>query len=291
MKKNKIISLIIVILIFILNWYANSDSDTDLIVPDDGSSLTVRYIDVGQGDCQLITFPNGKNMLIDAGTTDAEKTLPLYLQSLGIGKIDYVIGTHPHEDHIGGLDAVINSFDIGEVYMPKATTTTKTYKDVLLAVKNKGLSINSALGGKTIIDSNSLKAEILAPNSEKYDSLNNYSIVLKIQYGDTSFMFTGDAEKLSEKEILNKFGTNKLKSDVLKMGHHGSSTSSSNEFFNAVAPNFAVISCGKDNEYGHPHKEIQNLLEKNNVTTYRTDINGTITAISDGKNIKFKTEK
>lgn len=291
MKKNKIISLIIVILIFILNWYANSDLDTDLIVSDDGSSLTVRYIDVGQGDCQLITFPNGKNMLIDAGTTDAEKTLPQYLQSLGIGKIDYVIGTHPHEDHIGGLDAVINSFDIGEVYMPKATTTTKTYKDVLLAVKNKGLSINPALGGKTIIDSNSLKAEILAPNSEKYDSLNNYSIVLKIQYGDTSFMFTGDAEKLSEKEILNKFGTNKLKSDVLKMGHHGSSTSSSNEFFNTVAPSFAVISCGKDNEYGHPHKEIQNLLEKNNVTTYRTDINGTITAISDGKNIKFKTEK
>lgn len=291
MKKNKIISLIIVILIFILNWYANSDLDTDLIVPDDGSSLTVRYIDVGQGDCQLITFPNGKNMLIDAGTTDAEKTLPQYLQSLGIGKIDYVIGTHPHEDHIGGLDAVINSFDIGEVYMPKATTTTKTYKDVLLAVKNKGLSINPALGGKTIIDSNSLKAEILAPNSEKYDSINNYSIVLKIQYGDTSFMFTGDAEKLSEKEILNKFGTNKLKSDVLKIGHHGSSTSSSNEFFNAVAPSFAVISCGKDNEYGHPHKEIQNLLEKNNVTTYRTDINGTITAISDGKNIKFKTEK
>lgn len=291
MRKNKIFSIAVIILIYIAAHYANSAFNTDNISLEEYGTLIVRYIDVGQGDCELITFPDGKNMLIDAGTTAAEKTLPQYLKSVGVNKIDYLIGTHPHEDHIGGMDAVINSFDIGEIYMPKATTTTKTYKDVLLAVKNKGLTINTAVGGKVIIDDKNVKAELLAPNSEKYDGLNNYSAVLKIRYGNKTFMFTGDAEKLSEKEIIDKFGTSILKSDVLKVGHHGSSTSSSDSFFKAVSPEFAVISCGKDNEYGHPHKETLNLLEKNNVKIYRTDINGTVTAISDGDNITFTTER
>lgn len=290
MKNKKILSFIGALIIFAAYWYSGYQSE-DVSLVAGGEDMIVRFIDVGQGDCQLITFPNGENMLIDAGTTAAEETLPEYLKALGVQRLDYVIGTHPHEDHIGGLDAVINSFDIGKIYMPKATTTTKTYKDVLLAIKDKGLSVNTASGGKVIIENDNIKAELLAPNSEKYDSLNNYSAVLKLSYADTSFIFTGDAEQLSEKEIISKFGKDKLKSDVLKVGHHGSSTSTGNDFFKAVSPEFAVISCEEDNSYGHPHKEIKSLLENNNVTTYRTDLNGTITAISDGKNITFTTEK
>lgn len=269
----------------------NGDDGNTVSVPDAENALSVRYIDVGQADCELISFPDGRHMLIDAGATDSEKTLPPYLKSLGIEKLDYVIGTHPHEDHIGGLDAVIESFEIGQIYMPKATTTTKTYKDVLTAVKNKGLSINTAKAGKVIIDEPDIRAELLAPINDKYDDLNNYSAVLKLQFGNTSFLFTGDAEKLSENEMLDSAGAEKLRCDVLKAGHHGSSTSTSEKFLKAVSPSYAVISCGTGNDYGHPHKETISLLDKYGIKTYRTDLNGTITAISDGNNITFTTEK
>lgn len=269
-----------------------SDSDGNTVsVPDAENVLSVRYIDVDQADCELISFPDGRHMLIDAGATDSEKTLPSYLKSLGIEKLDYVIGTHPHEDHIGGLDAVIDSFEIGQIYMPKATTTTKTYKDVLTAVKNKGLSINTAKSGKVIIDEPDIRAELLAPVSDKYDDLNNYSAVLRLQFGNTSFLFTGDAEKLSENEMLDSAGAEKLRCDVLKAGHHGSSTSTSERFLKAVSPSYAVISCGTGNDYGHPHKETVSLLDKYRIKTYRTDLNGTITAVSDGNSITFTTEK
>ncbi len=293
MLNKKILSVIVSIIIAVIAWY-NSESDNSnqtVEIPTDGETMVVKFVDVGQGDCEIVMFPNGKTMLIDAGTTSAEDTLPEYLRNLGIEKLDYIIGTHPHEDHIGGLDAVIKSFDVGQIYMSKAETTTKTYKDVLTAIKNKGVTINTAKAGKVIIDDDSIKAELLAPNSDKYEELNNYSAVLKLQYGETSFLFTGDAEVLSEEEMMRNFGKAKLNSDVLKMGHHGSSTSSSEEFFNAVSPDTAVISCGIDNDYGHPHREIRSLLEKYNTTVYRTDQNGTITAISDGQNIEFLTEK
>lgn len=269
----------------------NGDDGNTVSVPDAENALSVRYIDVGQADCELISFPDGRHMLIDAGATDSEKTLPPYLKSLGIEKLDYVIGTHPHEDHIGGLDAVIESFEIGQIYMPKATTTTKTYKDVLTAVKNKGLSINTAKAGKVIIDEPDIRAELLAPISDKYDDLNNYSAILKLQFGNTSFLFTGDAEKLSENEMLDSAGAEKLRCDVLKAGHHGSSTSTSEKFLKAVSPSYAVISCGTGNDYGHPHKETISLLDKYGIKTHRTDLNGTITAISDGNNITLTTEK
>lgn len=291
--NKKLIPLVLAcILVFAAGYLKNSDekpvqSGQTL----SGEMLAVRYIDVGQGDCELITFPDGRNMLIDAGTTDSEKALPDYLRSIGVEKLDYVIGTHPHEDHIGGMDTVINSFDIGEIYMPKATTTTKTYKDVLTAVKNKGLTINTAKAGKIIIDEYDIKAELLAPVNDNYEGLNNYSAVLKLQFKDTSFLFTGDAEKLSEDEMLKAAGKTKLKCDVLKVGHHGSSTSTTEKFLNAVSPSFAVISCETGNSYGHPHKETIDILEKYKVKTYRTDLNGTVTAVSDGKNITFNTER
>lgn len=292
MNKQKLLPLILALIIMAAAGYFKSGSvDTDNGTVNTDSPISVRYIDVGQGDCELITFPDGRNMLIDAGTTAVEKELPQYLGSIGVTRLDYVIATHPHEDHIGGLDAVINSLDIGQIYMPKASANTKTYKDVLTAAKNKGLSINTAKAGKIIINENNIKAEFLAPVKDEYESLNNYSAVLRLQFGNTSFLFTGDAETLAENEILSVYSADELKSDVLKAGHHGSSTSSSKKFLNAVAPSFAVITCGADNSYGHPHRETLDDFGKRGIKIYRTDLNGTITAVSDGNNIVFTSEK
>jgi len=223
-------------------------------------------------------------MLIDGGNNADAEAVVDYIKSQNIKKLDYVIGTHPHEDHIGGLDAVIESFDIGAVYMPKAMSTTKTFEDVLKAISNKGLKVNTPIPG-TNINLGSAVFTILAPNSERYESTNNYSIVIKLTNGKNSFLFTGDAESISEKEMLAK-GFD-LYAEVLKVGHHGSTTSTTKEFLDMVNPRYAIISVGKDNQYGHPHKEILDRLRKKNIIVYRTDESGTIIASSDGESITF----
>lgn len=249
-------------------------------VETNGNILKVNYLDVGQGDSIFIELPNSKTMLIDASTHDYGDGIVEYIENKGYGKIDYLVATHPHADHIGGMKEVVEDIDIGEIYMPKASATTKTYKKLLLAIKEKGLQINTAKAGVNILDEDSLKIDILAPNSEKYEDLNNYSAVTKITYGDRGFLFMGDAEALSEKEI-----TADVKADVLKVGHHGSSSSTTEKFLKKVNPSAAVISCGVDNSYGHPHKETMKRLEKAGVEIYRTDTMGTIIAISDGKSL------
>lgn len=269
----------------------NSDSSINTNLKND---LSVEFIDIGQADSSLIYLPNGKIMLIDAGGNSTAKKLSKYLsEEKGITKIDYLIGTHPHEDHIGGLDVIINDFDIGEIYMPKLddsnVPTTKTYNDVLDAIANKNLNINQGKAGVNILTDDNLQIDIIAPNSEKYPDLNNYSIAVKITYCEKSLLFMGDAEKLSENEILEN-GYN-VKADVIKCGHHGSSSSSSESFINAVNPQYAIISCGTDNSYGHPHSETINTLENNNITYYRTDTKGIIYLSCDGNNINITTEK
>lgn len=259
---------------------------TASISPTTGT-LKVHYIDVGQGDSILIQTPNGKNMLIDAGTNESSNTVTSYLSNLGITQLDIIAGTHPHEDHIGGMDAVINMFKIGKVYMPKATATTKTFEDVITAINNKGLSITTPVPGTTVDLDSSVKLEILAPNEDAYEELNNYSIVFKLTYGSKSFLFTGDAEDVSEKEMLSK-GYD-LKADVLKVGHHGSSSSTSDAFLSAVNPQYAVISVGKDNDYGHPAVSTMDKLKAKGIAVYRTDENGTIVATCDGTSITFNT--
>ncbi|MDI3545152.1 MAG: competence protein ComEC [Rikenellaceae bacterium] len=245
--------------------------------------LVVHFLDVGQADSILIQ-QNGHNMLIDAGNNADSNFVVKYLKKQGVKKIDYVIGTHPHEDHIGGLDVVINTFEIGSVFMPKVSTNTKTFKDVLLAVKSKNMKVVAPVVGSSY-NLGDAKWTILAPNSSSYDDLNDYSIVIKINFGKNSFIFTGDAEALSEQEILKK-GFN-LKADVLKIGHHGSSSSTSDEFLKAVSPEYAAISVGKDNDYGHPHKITMDRLKANNIPVYRTDECGTIIAVSYGEKITF----
>ncbi|KAJ51771.1 competence protein ComEC [Clostridium tetanomorphum] len=250
-----------------------------------GNNLKVHYINVGQGDSILLQY-NNKNMLIDAGQNAASNTVVNYLKKAGIKKIDYLVATHPHEDHIGGIDKVIDNFNIGTMYMPKKTANTKTFRDVVQAMKKKGIKAKAPIAGEkfTLGD---VKCTILAPNSDKYDNVNNYSIVIKATYGENSFLFTGDAESLSEKEIMNK--NFDIQADVLKLGHHGSRTSSSTAFLNKVNPKYAVACLEKGNDYGHPHKETVNKLKDKGIKLYRTDENGDIVVTSDGKNIKFSS--
>jgi competence protein ComEC len=224
-------------------------------------------------------------MLIDAGNNADSSLILSYLKGLKISRIDVLVGTHPHEDHIGSLDSVIDSFDIGVVYMPKISTNTKTFEDVLLSIKNKGLKVMTAKAGVILDLGEGVKAEMVAPNSDRYEDINDYSAVIKLTYGETSFLFTGDAEAVSEKEMVAK-GYN-LKADVLKVGHHGSTSSTSPVFLKAVSPKYAIISVGKDNQYGHPDSIILNRLKTFGVQVYRTDESGTIIAATDGKNITF----
>ena len=244
--------------------------------------LRVDFLNVGQADCALLST-NGHYMVIDGGNNGDADTILSYLEGQGVEKLDAVVGTHPHEDHIGSLDAIINHFDVDAVYMPKIMHTSKTFEDVLDAVANKGLKIKSPSPGDTI-DFNGLEIEVLGPQRE-YKDFNNNSIVLKVNAGETAFLFTGDAEETAEKDILQAGGN--LQADVLKVGHHGSSTSSSQAFLQAVQPKYAVISVGVGNSYHHPEEEALQRLQSIGAEIYRTDLQGNIVCTTDGKNIAF----
>lgn len=248
-----------------------------------GSDLKVHFIDVGQGDSTLIE-KDGHYMLIDAGERDQGPAVVSFLKEQGVKTLDYVIGTHPHSDHIGGLEAVIRAFDIEKIIMPEKAHTTKMYEHLLDAVEEKNLKITLPKPG-TSYDLGSASFQILAPNRDYGDELNNWSVGIRVDYGNNSFVLCGDAEKEAEKDMIAS-GLS-LKADVLKVSHHGSSTSSSQAFIDLVGPEYAVISCGKNNDYGHPHKETLELLKKKNIKVLRTDQLGTIVAVSDGTNVTF----
>ena len=252
-------------------------------MPVDGN-LNIYFIDVGQADSILITN-NDASMLIDAGNNEDGEDVVNFIKDKGITKLDYVVGTHPHEDHIGGLDDVINSnIEIENVLMPKIETTTKTFEDVVNAISNKGLTVKAPNKGDTFTlgDSN---LEVMTDSILDEDNLNLSSITLRLQYGNNSFLFMGDSEKENEKTITWP------KTDVLKVGHHGSDTSSSEEFLNEVKPSISIIMAGKDNSYGLPKEEIVERLENVGSKVYRTDENGTIEVTSDGNNINVTTKK
>lgn len=283
-KYFNIIALLISIT-FLISGCMNLESSQTSNSFNKSLEFTVHYIDIGQGDSELIQV-NNKNLLIDAGPTKSTDKLLSYLNSIDIKKLNYVIATHPDEDHIGGMSTVINTYPIDKFYAPKKTVNTRAFENMITELKSKNMKIDVPKPGMQLDLGEGTKAEILAPNSDRYEDTNNYSIVLKISYGNTKFLFTGDAEKLSEREILDK--NYDISADVLKLGHHGSSTSTTDEFLDKVSPEIAIISCGADNRYGHPHKETLRKLKKRNIRIYRTDIDGNIVLISDGKNIVKK---
>lgn len=244
--------------------------------------LKVYFIDVGQGDSIFIQSDE-KTMLIDAGTNEAGPKIVNFLQEKGIEKIDYLIGTHPHEDHIGGLDDIILSFSIGTFYMPKVQTNTKTFEDVLDAAMEKGIAITSPKIEDTY-QVGKANCKFLSSKIDK-SNLNLSSLVIHMTYEGQSFLFMGDAEKENEQA---KFWP---QVDVLKIGHHGSKTSSSRDFLKQTNPQIAIISLGKDNIYHHPSQEVIERLEQINTQIYRTDVSGTILLLCDGKNILIEKEK
>lgn len=257
MKKIRIIFLTCLCLLVVgcSSPFVENDDEASISTFSSGT-LRVNYIDVGQGDSIFIQLPNNETMLIDAGEAYKSDNVINYLNNLGITKIDYVIGTHPHTDHIGGLEEVINTFDIGSIYMPRASSTSKTYEDLLTTISSKGLKVKTAKSGVVVLDEDNLKLEFIAPNSDSYSELNNYSAVLKLTYLDNTFLFMGDAETLSEEEI-----TSEIKADVIKVGHHGSDSSSSLEFVKKVSPEYAIIMVGEGNSYNHPYQSIIDRYE------------------------------
>lgn len=242
--------------------------------------LKVHYIDVGQGDSIFIELPDKRSVLIDAGESDTSNTIISTIKAAKEDTLDYVVATHPHSDHIGGMNAVLKSFQVKSVYMPKVSHTTKTYETLLTTIQNMGLKVNTAKAGVTILSADNVTINVLAPVKDKYADLNDWSAVIKLTYGSTSFLFAGDATEVSEQEI-----TGNLKTDVLKVGHHGSRYSTTDSFLSKASPKYAVISVGKDNSYGHPMAETLNKLKKANISVYRTDLSGTITFTSDGSKI------
>lgn len=268
----------------------NPPEDSPTLAAPAGEAA-VYFLDVGQADCTAVLLPSGKTMVIDAGNNADGPLVCKALQSLGISRIDYLIATHPHEDHIGGIDNVIRSFPVGAFYMPRVaenqTPTTKTYESVLTAASETGLKIKQAKAGTVLLEEEGIKITLLGPVLEAYDGLNSYSAVVRLQIGECSFLFMGDAEADAEADILAQKST--VKSDVLKAGHHGSSTSTSGAFLKAVSPRTVILSCGKDNSYGHPHRETLDMLAAGNISVYRTDQDATIAAFCDGKSIRFQT--
>lgn len=293
-KRNFFEILIILLAFLIINnqdkiknlFNQNNNQNQNDYINTYNDLLKVHYLDVGQGDSIFIELPNNETMLIDAAESYQSENIINYLKNLNYQKIDYVIGTHPHTDHIGGLKDIINTFEIGKIYMPKVVSTTKTYESLLMTIKDKNLKINTAKAGTSIIDTDALKINILAPNNSTYTELNNYSVVTKITYGTTKFLFMGDAEKLSENEIKEN-----VAADVIKIGHHGSNTSSSIDFIRKVNAKYGIISVGLNNKYNLPKEETITNWENSGTKIYLTSINGTITAISDGTNIKIESEK
>ena len=268
----------------ILTNIKDSNNETETSVKEEKDKLKIYYIDVGQADSILIQNEN-EFMLIDAGNNNDGPLLVKYFQSLNIKDFKYVVGTHPHEDHIGGLDDIITNFNIGTIYIPDAITTTKTFEDLLNSIEKKNMTFTVPKIDSTF-NLGKANVKVIYTGTDTKD-LNNTSIVLKMSFGSTTYLFTGDATSTTEKKILIK----DISADVLKVGHHGSNYSSTDKFLNKVNPKYAIISVGKNNIYSHPATKTIDKLNKLNIKIYRTDELGTIILTSDGKNIDITNEK
>lgn len=290
--KNRIIVVFLILIIIVASYVSLSKVETITLeeaAPDSfvdvlaGSQFQVHFVDVGQGDCSLIIC-DGEAMLIDAGDNDKGTKVQKYLKDQGISKLKYVIGTHPDADHIGGLDVVIYKFSCDNILMPEASSDTKSYLDVLSAIKSKGYKVTTVGQGDTF-NLGSASFEILSPiKGYPYAEDNNNSIVLRLDYYNNSFLFMGDAEYQPQQVMIYDDDIN-VKADLIKVAHHGANNGYMKGFYDEVAPKYAIISCGKGNKYGHPHSKVLNDFKNRGVNVFRTDEQGTIIAVSDGNNI------
>lgn len=262
-----------------------SGSDTSSATAQASTNVTIKFIDVGQGEAILIALPE-KTMLIDAGPTGSVPKIAQVLQELGRDKIDYLVATHPDEDHIGGMADVISSTQIGTIYAPNKTNNTATYRKFLTAIQNNNLQITLAEAGTIIDQTDSYKLEILWPKKDaNFPDTNDYSIIIKLTVGNKTFLFTGDAPTSA---ILD---SNPGHIDVLKLSHHGSRTGTTEVLIHKLSPTYAVLSYAVDNSYGHPMQSVLNALHKHSVEVWGTGANGTITITCDGTNIDISGEK
>ena len=258
-----------------------------IVKPSTGASqpFEMHFIDVGQALSVLVEC-DGQFMLYDGGNVDDGSLVVSYLQKQGVEQLQYVFCSHAHEDHVGGLAAVMAKFPAGHAYSPVTESSTKCFNDFVKYTRQQGLQLEVPSVG-TVWPLGSATVTMLGPVTQ-YSETNNTSLVLRIDYGNTSFLLTGDMENTAETDLVNS-GAN-LKADVLQVGHHGSSTSTGYLFLNAVLPEMGVISCGTGNKYGHPHEETLSILRDAKVDVYRTDLQGTITIGSDGQNFTVGTE-
>ena len=271
---------------------ATTEDTKSTALQADSKRMSVHFIDVGQGDCELIVIGK-KTMLIDCGEYEQVDKVEDYLKGLGIEKLDVVVATHPHTDHIGGMGQIISDFKPDNVLLPDKTSDTVAYEKMLEAIAKVNANMVLVKEGDHLSLADA-KIDILAPKEDSvYENLNNYSVVMKVTYGNKKFLFTGDAESAVETLLLGKQHSDglDLSADVIKVPHHGSKTSSMEAFIRDVNPSVAVIEVGEGNSYGHPKEVILDRYKAAGVTIYRTDLNGTVVAITDGSNIEWYTEK
>ncbi len=249
--------------------------------------LMLYVLSTGNSDCMLLRTPDGHSMLVDAADNDDFRQIAATLHSLGVEKLDAVVATHPDADHIGSMGDVITEFQPSQAYMPNIGKDTASYWNMMDAVRENGIqetyvyaSQEFSLGGARIL--------VVSPPDGELTDVNDASVVLHITYGETKILLTGDAEKAALSEMISSYGR-KLRADVMKVGHHGSYTSTSQELLDIVSPKIAFITCGENNDYGHPHENTVKLLKKNNIFTLRTDQNGDIAIFTDGETIEYAT--
>ena len=281
-KYSKTIVFVLVIVIAVIWYVVRLQNTAPVASSPDAGSCQIHMIDVGQGDAFLVTC--GKSsVLIDAGPRGGRDEIRDYLSAQNITTLDLVVFTHPHEDHIGGGLAVFEGRTVKKVMMPDATSNTSVFLELLEAIDSSGAEVIVPDDGD-VFNVGDLKFTVLSPIGDDYGDLNNYSIVLRMDYGDVSALFTGDAEVKNEKEMIEKY-PDLLKCDVLKVAHHGSDSSSSVEFLYAVKPKLALISCADGSQYGHPHDDTISKLEGIDSTIRRTDLDGNVVVASDGEKI------
>lgn len=302
-KRKEKITIIIALVLFIFSLVMSFLDKNDIFTWNDlnnatgtlngpvnpNSDFSIYYLDVGQGDCTIIKSDDSV-MMIDTSTQNHSLDIQEALMSLSIQKIDYLIITHQHDDHMGSAKDIIDKYEVANIIMPKLSdinmVTTTGYENLLKSIANRNVNAIPATVGESF-KLGDATVQIFSPSQQDED-LNNMSVVLKVVYDETSFIFQGDAEKPIEKQLLNSDFD--LSADIIKLGHHGSNTSSTDKYLKAVNPKYAIISCGADNSYGHPHDEVIERLMKNNISFYVTAQAGDITVTSDGKNINVQTQ-